>query len=153
MSYKQDGLTGRSVNFFELQLQCSAGDWIECTKGLVHQKDIWVCSHCARHANPLLLTARKLVRIPTCILLRVHRQQLQQFVHTSLNTLSVPAQQLGDRGNVVRNGSVGKQAHRLHGIAHAATQVLHVEAVDVLAVKKDVAAIVADHAVKHFEYG
>ena len=139
------------MNLFELQLQRSTGDWIECTKGFVHQKDIWVCSHSARHTNPLLLTARKLMRIPTGILLRVHRQQLQQLVHTCLNTLGVPAQQLGYRGNVVLNSSVRKQAHRLHGVAHAATQVLYVKAVDVLAVKKDVTTIMAHHAVDHFE--
>ena len=65
--------------------------------------------------------------------------------------MGVPAQQLGYGGNVLCDGSVREQAHRLDGITHAATQVLHVEAVDVLAVEKNVATVVADHAVDHFE--
>ena len=91
------------------------------------------------------------MRIATGVLPWVHGHQFQQLVHTGLHTLSIPAQQLGNCGDVVRDGSVRKQANLLHGIAHAATQALYVKAVDLFAVKKDLASIMASHAVDHFK--
>ena len=151
MGDKQDGFARRTMNRFEGPLQGCTGDGVKRAKRLVHEEHIGICGQSTRDAHPLLLPPRELMRIATRVVIGIHRQHVHEFSHTRTHTVGLPAQQSGHGCDVVRHRSVGKQAHRLNRIAHASTQVLQVEAGDVLVLEKNPTVIELDHAVDHFE--
>lgn len=105
-------------------LQGATGDRIERAKRLVHQQHLWIGGQRARHADPLLLSAGKLVRITVAKLVRIEMQQRQQFIDALKDALTRPFQQLRDGGDILLHGPMGKQTDRLYGVAHASSELL-----------------------------
>ena len=79
VGHEHDGFPGRPVDARELGLQRVAGDRVDRGERLVHQQQFGVGGERAGDADPLLLAARKLVRVLAAIGLRVEAKQLQQF--------------------------------------------------------------------------
>ena len=148
---EQNRLARRLVNAGDLLLQRVPRDGIERPERFVHQQHRRVARQRPRHADPLLLAARQLVRITAAKRLRCEMQKLQELGDAVADPRARPAQQVRHRRDVLFDGPVREQADRLDRVSHAPAQRFRFEAPDLLAGKQDATAVVLDQPVDHLE--
>ena len=151
MRHQHDGLVKRLVNARNFQLQRGPRNRVQRAKGFVHQQYFRVACQRPRHPDALLLAARKLVRKALAVALGRELQQRHQFGDACVNLRFWPLEQRRHRGNVFFDAPVRKQAHRLNGVAHAAAQGFGLETANLVAGKKNAAAVMLDQPVHHLE--
>jgi hypothetical protein len=136
----------------ELVLQLRPHDGIDGRVRLVHEQHRRIGGQRASHAHPLLLPARQrrgvAVEQPP-----VEPQQVGQFVHPVGDAATVPAQKLGDRGDVVGHRAVREQSGLLDDVADPAAQLVGRPGADVDSVDPHRAAGGLDEPVDHLEGG
>jgi hypothetical protein len=106
---EHDGLAEIALEPLELLLERAAADRVDGAERLVHQQHGRVGRQRPRHADALLLAAGELARVAVGHpLLEAH--ELDQLERALALALLVPAEQLGDGGDVVGHAPVREQA-------------------------------------------
>ncbi len=121
---KKHRLVGALLQSQELLLQPRAGDGIYGAERFIHQQDVRVSGQRAGDAHALLLSARQLRRIAAAIFSGGQAHHVHQLLHTLLHAAGLPAEDRGDRGDVLRHGPVRKEADVLNHVADAPAQIV-----------------------------
>ena len=119
---EDDGFAEAARKGAEFALKFSAGNGIERTEGLVHEKDGRVSSKSPRYADALALTARKFVRLARREFDGIEADEGEKFVDARRNAAGVPIFKGGDKRNVLGYGEMGEKPRFLNYIADAAAE-------------------------------
>jgi hypothetical protein len=121
MGDEDDGLVQLGLEVQELLLQLAADDRINGAERFVHQEQRGVGRQGPRHAHPLLLAPRELIRVPLG-----HRGRQSDQVHQLLRPLAGlgpgRSEQAGDRGDVLDDRAMREEAALLDDVADHAAQ-------------------------------
>jgi hypothetical protein len=132
----------------ELVLQALAGDGVDRAERLVHEHHGRVAGQGAGDADALALAAGELRGVPGRELL-LQPGEHQQLADALVAAPAVPPQQLGDRGDVLRDRAVREQPDLLDDVADLAAQGGRVALGDRAAAEQDVPVGDVDHPVDH----
>ncbi len=136
----------------QLLLEPGTHHRVDGAERLVHQQHRRVGGQGARHADALLLAAGQLERVPLGGLGR-EPDEFEQFGGPGAGLLAVPAEQVGDGGDVVDHLAVRKESGLLDDVADAAPQLGGLQLRDVRAVQQYSARGGLDHPVDHAQQG
>jgi hypothetical protein len=142
------GLPHLVVQAQELELEAISRDRVEGAERLVHEHQRRVGGERARQADALALATRELRGIP----LRVgglETHELEQLGGAGALTLTRPAEQARNRGDVVGNGHVREEPDLLDHIADPAAKLGDVLVTHARSVDPDIALVELDQAVDH----
>ena len=146
-----NGLVQLGLHVEQLVLEVGAGDRVDGAEGLVHEQDGRVGGQAPGDPDALLLTAGQLLRVAVAVGGGVEAHHLEELVGATGDAPLVPAEQLGDDGDVGADRHVGEQAPALDDVADAPAQLVGVEASGVPPVDGDRAARGLDEPVDHLE--
>jgi hypothetical protein len=116
VGHEDDRLAKPPLKLQQFVLEPAADDGVDGAKGLVHQQHRRVGGESPRHPGPLALPARKLAGIAVAHA-GLEVDQVDQFVHPLVDTGAVPAEEPGDRGDVLGESPVGEEPDLLNHVA------------------------------------
>src|SRR5713101_7193584 len=151
VGHEHDRLPGRPVNTGDLGLQGISGDRVDRSERLVHQEELGIGRECPRHADPLLLAARELVRILAAVGRGIEAKQFEQLGDAVAHPHLWPFQEPRHGGDVVLDRPMRKEPDRLDGVADPAPQRFGGDLHHVLAADPDRSGIDRDQPVDHPE--
>ena len=120
---EHDRLVDAALQVEQLVLQPGPHDRVDRRVGLVHEQHRRVGRQGAGHADPLLLPAGQRGRV-AAEQARLEVEQRGQLVDPGVDAVLGPAEELGDRGDVVAHLAVREQARLLDHVADAPAQLV-----------------------------
>ena len=100
MSHEDDRLVQVALQPDGLLLKLGAHDRVDCTEGLVHEKDVGVGREPSCDTDPLLLAARELARVAVSEP-AIEADGVEQFERLRSSLLARHSVEHGNRGDVV----------------------------------------------------
>ena len=153
VGHEQDRLGELFLEAEELVLEPLADDRIDGAEGLVHEQDRWVRRERPGHPDALALAAGQDGRVAVRVARRVEAHELEQLLGTGASLRLVPAEQPGDRRNVLADRLVREQPDLLDHVADAPPELDHVGRHHVGVADEDPARCRLDEPVDHLERG
>jgi DNA-binding transcriptional ArsR family regulator len=150
---EDDRLAQLALQAQELVLEALAVDRVDRAERLVHEHERRIRGQSARDADPLALATGELRGVAVADLGGVQPDEVDQHVDALADALLLPAQDPGDRGDVLADGLVREQTDLLNRVADLAAQVGGALLTHGLAVEEDVAARHLDHPVHEAHRG
>ncbi|MCY1239990.1 hypothetical protein D9M72_528170 [compost metagenome] len=137
MSDQHEGDADLALQTQQLRLHLLAQLAVQRSQWFVEQQHRRLVHQRAGEGDTLLLTAGKLMRKAWTEGGRIELEQLEKFVHLGVDTRALPTEQRRYRGDVLRDGTVRKQAVALDRISDAAAQFIAWQRTVVLTVEAD----------------
>ncbi len=147
---EHDRLVHPALQVEQLVLQPGAHDRVDRGVGLVHEQHGWIGRQGAGDADPLLLPAGQRSRV-AAEQARLEVEQRGQLVDPGADAVLGPAEELGDRGDVVADLAVREQTRLLDHVADPPPQLVERQGADVGALEPHGPARRLDEAVDHLQ--
>ena len=122
MSDKDNGFSEAAGEGAEFALQFGAGDGVECTERLVHQKNWGIGSKGTSDPDALALTAGKFAGAAMRKFSRIEADEMEQFLDARGRARRVPVFQSGNEGDILCNREMREEAGFLDDVTDAAAE-------------------------------
>jgi len=150
---EDDGFFQARSEGLEFALKFGASDGIKRAEGLVHKKDRRVSSKGAGDADALALAAGKFVGMALGKVGGIEANQMEKFFDACGDSCLVPFFESGDKGDVLRDREMGKEAGFLNNISNAAAKANGIALGGGAAFDENLAFGRDKHAIYEFEEG